>query len=337
MKSQFEIVKGLLADPTVNWLKVDYFKRAKFDMAAWFRLQTGETVETGGIKKSHFMSGRMSGSSSPSLLLTMSRETGSRNDDDAYDFRSMILAALCVGGGIEQNVSELQVNRNFTKGFEAVSLDGLPVFPQFADDAAEKEWAVLFSELCRHRATKELLDKQMNAIKKKLDKKGLIEQEGHHFSFEEPKGTSDAIVDKDNNRIPTVASNVPYLSLEIEPAPEVTVDKYSANEIVKLYLKIKELAGKITSMTAELRPYELGILERFEGDRKGTFSVGGITVKVSEGHAKGGYQHSEDTANKVKSGEYKIVQVPKDRGKWICNPIPAKGTVEMSQPATVNA
>lgn len=334
MKSQFEIVKELLADDTVNWLKVDYFKRAKFEMAAWFRAKTGQTVETGGIKKSHFLSSRTCGSHSPSLLLTMSRETGSRNDDGAFDFRSMILAALCVKGGKEQNVTEILVNRNFTKGFEGITLSGLPIFPQFADDKAEKEWSELFLKLVTFRATKTLLDKQLTALKRKLDKKAIIEQEGCQFFFEEPTGTSDAIVDKDGNKIPQVSSLVPYLELELAEPPAVSVEKYGVGEIVKLYNKIKELAGKIGDLTSHLRPYELGIIERFDGDRKSIFKVGNLSVKISEGFSGGGSQHSEETMKKVESKEYTLVQLPKEKGKWVCNPI-VKGTVEMEQLETV--
>ncbi len=176
MKSQFEIVKAILEDASVNWLKVDYFKRAKFDMAAWFRTQTGETVDTGGIKKGHFMASRMTGSKSPSLLLTIARETGSRNEEGSYDHRSMILAALALGGGTVQNVSEIHINRNFTKGFESVNLNGLPVFPEFVDDEAEKEFAKHFIELQINRAKKDLLSKQMDAMKKKLDKKAEVKR-----------------------------------------------------------------------------------------------------------------------------------------------------------------
>lgn len=330
--SQFGIVQGLLADSKVNWIKVDYFKRAKFDMAAWFRLQTGETVETGGIKKSHFMSGRCVGSNSPSLLLTMSRETGSRKDDESFDFRSMILAALCVGGGVEQNVSELQVSYNFAKGYETVSLSGLPIFPEFANDAAEKEWADLFLDLCRKRLEKEKLTKQFDAIKKKLDKKAIAKQEGHNFFFQPPTGTTEVILDDKGNRVSQVPSEVSYIGLEPVDILSVEVEKFTANEVVKLALKIKELSAKIADMTAHLRPYELGIIERYAGDRAASFTVGGIAFKISEGKEKGGYQHSEDTMKKVKAGEYKIAQVPKDKGRWVCEPIPAKGTVEMDTP-----
>lgn len=336
-KSQFEIVKGLLEDPKVNWIKVDYFKRAKFDIAAHFRLLTGETVETGGIKKASLMSGRCCSSASPSLLLTMSRETGSRNEDGAYDYRSMILAALTIGGGIEQNVTELQVSHNFQKGYEAVSLTGLPVFPQFSDDAAEKEWAGLFLDLNRLRMEKELLGKNLDGIKRKLDKKSITNQDGHSYYFEEPTGTVDAVVDKDGKRVSQVPSSVPFLALELVDNLTVKVEKFTVNELVKLHLRIKELTSKINDLTNHLRPYELGIIERHEGDRSSLFTVGGINVKISEGFSKGGYQHSKETMDKVKSEEYKIVQLPKDKGRWVCEPIPVKGTVEMNQTSTVNA
>jgi len=341
MKSQFETIQDIFADETINWLKVDYFKRAKFDMAAWFRLQTGETKETGGIKKTHFLNGRNVGSSSPSLLLTMAKETGSRNEDGAYDYRSLILAALKVGGGVEQNISEIQISHNFIKGFSPLNLAGLPVFPEFTDAEIEKEWAKLFLELRTTEFVKGKLTNQMNNLKKKVDKQAIVEQEGYRFYFNAPIGTVDTIVDENGKRVSTIASEVPYLRLESTFDPETLgfppIPKYGLDEIIKLYLEIEKLGKKIKALSVKIRPYELGILERHEGNRSNPFIVGGISVKISEGYEKGGYQHSEETAEKVKNGEYKLVQLPKSSGRWVCEPL-IVGMVEMIETSqSVNA
>jgi hypothetical protein len=332
MKSAYEIVKEILANPKLNYVRVNYAGHAKAKIDSWFRTQTGET--TNHIKRSHFFADRLTSSRSTSLLLSMARDSGSRNEDGEYDYRSLMLADLNPDTLKPQlNISEIMVAENFDS-YRPIDLGGRPIFPAISDEAA---FATNLLELRGMEARKELMSKKMSALKKNLDKNGIVDQMGYRISWRKPEGTTEVILDGSGNEVkknPTAS-----LGFQLHPTENVKVDfkasDYSTNNIVELWNEIKELGKKIKVKMAELRPFELGIMERLT-DVTSPFMVGGVefSVKSFKGAS---YENTPEEQAKVIAGEYKIGSIPKSKGSWECDMIapPSTETETTVEPETV--
>jgi hypothetical protein len=326
MNSKYEILKTLLKDPKINWLRADYCGRAKYGLAAWFREQTGETTDH--IKKSHFLSDRLVSSRSTSLLLTMTRDTGSRNEDGEYDFRSLIISYLDPDTLKEKiNVPEIWIAENF-QSYNPVNWKGLPVFPQPADDAV---FAANLLNLRRLEILKDKMSSKMSGLKNRLDKDGIVEQLGKKLSWKKPEGNSETILDSTGLEVKKTPT--PSVGFQLHPtiAPEVKFDTkaYTLANIVQFWNEIEEIGKKIKTMMNSLRPYELGIMERLT-DTDSPFMIGGIEFKV-EKLKSAIYDWTPEDRKKVESKEYKIGQIPKSKGRWLCEVISPPSTEKVEQ------
>ncbi len=311
MKSQYEIIQEILGNPKNNYVKIDYMNRAKFDMAAWVRTQLGETVDC--IKKSAILSDRTTSSKSTSLLFSMARDTGSRKEDGSWDFRSMIIASLDPDTlKPVQNVPEIMVAENFGT-YKAVSLNGLPVFPN-------PIFLALFEtdllELRRLETLKAAMTKKFDSLKDKLDKNNPLEQFGYKIYFQPPSGKSTTMVDLHGIKIkqtPTVSYG--FQLHPVEPIKvEFDANKYEVKNIIELYLEREKISKKIEEKQKVIRPYELGIMERLT-DTVSPFPIDKTQFKVVK-IKDTSYDWTEADKAKVKNGEYKFAEIPSSRGAW---------------------
>ena len=111
------------------------------------------------------------------------------------------------------------------------------------------------------------------------------------------------------------------LRLELVNPPHVTIGEYSVDNVVKLSLTIKELADKIKALQGDLRPYELGFIERFEGDASAPLKIQGIDFLINSKPGKPSYAWTNEDRKKVEAGTYAIKEVPTSRGAWKCEPV----------------
>lgn len=318
MNSQFDLVKSILKDPKTNWVRINYAGHAKDAISAWFRSETGETVNH--VKKSAIFASRMTSSRSTSLLLTMARDTGSRNEDGEFDYRSLMLADLDPSTLKPRiNIPEILVAENFGT-YQPIDLAGLPVFPGLTEEL-EPSFAVNLVELRSLEILKDKMTSKMSGLKKLLDKKGVLDQDGKRISWKNPEGTSETILDSVGNEVkktPTVSFGFQLHPTEV---PEVSFDAkvYSLKNIIQLWNEIEKVGEKIKDKMTLLRPFELGVMERLT-DTESPFMVGGVEFSVKK-LKSADYDWTPEDKAKVKSGEYKIGSVPKSKGRWICESV----------------
>jgi hypothetical protein len=330
--SAYEILKDALENPNLNWIRVNYAGHAKDGISAAFRKMFGDTLNH--VKKSHFFADRLTSSKSTSLLLTMARDTGSRNEDGEFDFRSLALAELSkdtLKGTIR--IPEIMVAENF-ESYRPLDLAGRPIFPAPDDDAA---FASGLLELRRLEALKEKMSNKLSGLKKLLKKDGFTDQGGYRIFWKNPEGTSDAIFDGAGNEIKEVST--PTVGYQLHPTAKVDVKfdtkYYTFDKIVELWGELDALKDKIKAKMTALRHYELGIMERLT-DVKSPFMIGGMEFTVREMPGSS-YAHTAETLAKVESKEYKTGTVPKVKGSWQREKIEVPSTETATQTETVAA
>lgn len=331
MSSQFEILKKILTDSKFNWIKVNYKGKAKGAFAAWVRKETGQTVDH--VKKSHFMAERMTSSNSPSMLLTMARDTGSRNDKDEFDFRSLRIAEIDpVSLEAIQHVDSVEVCNNF-ETWKTIDLNGLPVFPAIADKEAEAIFVSHLNRLRKLEAKKDVLSKRLTALKKKIAKSG-VEQMAHKFFYQPPSGTAEKIVNKATGEaVKQTRSDSPRLQLHPVNIPHYEVEDYTTDDVVKLHLTIQEIAENIKTLQHDIRPSELGVMERVHGDPQAVLKLQGVEFKI-DNKAGSSYDWTQADRDKVESGEYEIKEIPVSRGRWVCEEIPVPSSPAIKETET---
>lgn len=349
MISQYEILKNILENPKLNYIRCNYAGHAKDQVSAFFRTETGETVNH--IKKSKFFSDRMTSSRSTSLLLTMARETGSRNENDEYDFRSLMISSLAPDTLKKViNIPEISACENF-QGYEPIDLAPYPVFPCPLDDNLFASNLVNLRSL---EILKEKMKNKLNNLKKQLDKDGILEQSFFEMNgetktnfkgtiyFKKPEGTTETLLDSNNTEIKKTP--IPTLGFQLHPIVmpniEFNAKQYSLNNIVQLWNEIEKISKKVAENMKNLRPYELGVMERLT-DPKSSFYIGDIEFQVKE-LKNMNYSWTSEDMNKMENGEYKMGTVSKTQGRWICdikeipcdlpfreNPLKSNQTVEV--------
>ena len=312
MKSQYDVLKNILNDPKLNWIKVDYAGHAKAKIDSWFRSQTGET--TNHIKRSHFFTSKLVSSCSTSLLLTMARDTGSKNEDGEFDFRSLMIADLdpeTLKGRI--NISEIMVAENFDS-YRSVRLAGLPVFPQPENDT---KFALELMSLRNLETLKSKMSSKLSNLKNKLNKDEVFEQMGYKILWSKPEGFSDCILDENNNKVEKVSS--PTVGFQLHPSMpselKFNAKDYTLDNIVSLWREIETISSKIKVKVEALRPYELGVMERLTTDRNTPFSIGGIEFVVKAINSAS-YEYTEEDKAKIENKTYRIGKTPKIKGSW---------------------
>lgn len=320
MTSQYETVLGILANPDTNYIEVDYKGKADQPLAAWVRKMTGETVDH--VKSSCFFGTRMVATKTTSLLLTMARDTGSRNKKGAYDFRSLRLAALSpTTFKPEQWVVSIRSCKNFGS-WETTNLEGMPIFPDFNADYTPSGWASLFLALRHMEEEAAVLSKVLDHLKRKL-KKGSVFNTTHRLFYRAPEGTTNRIVDAATGEpIKRTTSKSWGLQLQMLNPPFITVNKadFKVEDAPAVFVKIADLRRKAEVLRRSIRPYELGIIERFNGDITKPFKVGGVDFVIKNVPISAS-DWTEEDRERVKAGEYKIEAVPKTRGSWVCEPV----------------
>lgn len=338
-KSRYEIVQDLMADPNVNYIQVDYKGKAKNHLASMLRELTGETVDH--VKKSCIMAGRMVSKNSPNLMLTMARDTGSRNSDGEFDFRSLVLAGINPDTfEVTTNVDKIFYCENFKAGYKEIDLTNCPVFRKPTGTTRVAAIATLVDRGSLILTISKLTSK-IDALKKKLGKDSETISFGHRFFYEPPSGKTEKIFDENDNPVKTEVVRVSKgLRLEHkDKAPYEWVmneinDAKDVLAINRLWQIREDLKKTLSEWEEKVRPWELGLIEHSEkGD---TVKAGTVTFEVLRPVSKE-YGYSKDTLRKLKTGAYKMKEVDISRGKWICEPISVPSSQEVEVEETVEA
>lgn len=313
-KSMYDVLQFIIDNPKINMF---HFPKGKSEapISAFIRTQTGETLKDESTGHSRLTSKKIVGTEKDSLFITVPRDKSSRIlDNGEFSFRTIPIASPYYG----QRVHSISILPNFSSEWIEIDLENMPVFPKL--EGKEAEW---FGEgmvkLYQLFAEKTFLAGQLTALKKKLGKDKEVLASGFRYHWEDPTGTVQGVLDKDGKEVDKVGNpfdNGVILEPEIERQKFAKIEDTS--RIVETHLKKEEISEKASALHQELRPFELGIIERigiFE-----TICIGGVNFRLKRSSVKS-YDFPADAAEKIKSGEYRIADVPKKLGRWLCDPI----------------
>ena len=313
-KSMYDVLQFIIDNPKINMIR---FPKGKSEapIKSFIRVQTGETLKDESTGHSRLASKKTVGLEKDSLFLAIPRDKSSRLlDDNSFGFRTIPIASPYNG----QRVHAIEILPNFSSEWLTIDLTDMPVYPKL--EGKEAEWfGENMVELYQLFAEKTFLEGQLTSLKKKLGKDKEVKASGHRFHWEDPTGTVQGIVDQDGNKVGQVGTpqdNCVQLVPDIEKRHFAKIEDTS--RIVEAYLRLKEVSAKASELNQKLRPFELGIIERI-----GIFSticIGGVNFTLRKFSDKS-YDYADEVAEKIKTGEYRIAQVPKTKGRWECDPI----------------
>lgn len=318
--SVYEILRASMTDGLVNFVRVGYAGKAAQPVMAWFRSQTGETTSDEGI--SHLILDRFVSSNRTNLNLVLGFDRAAREIDASdptnwirFGIRSRTIASLENG----LNVDSISINLRGQKGWIDIDLRNRPIFPvpQNAD-----KYIQLHRELAALRATKEILEGDITSIKAKAKRRNITEVNGENFrAINAPReGKVFAIFDGNGGRV--VADHItenPCLTVSIEESIGSLVT--STREIEDLpdrMSKIIDVRKKIEAISKEIRPIDLGLVERHSGLDK--FVLHGVKFTIYRWIAKD-YSYPPNIQEKIESGEYEIRETDKTGNVWSLIPV----------------
>ena len=316
-KSMHEILEYIIDNPKINMIR---FPKGKSEapISAFIRVQTGETLKDESVGHARLASKKIVGLERDNLFLTIPRDKSTRIlDNGEFGYRTIPIASPVMG----QRVHAIEILPNFSSEWIEIDLDNLPVFPHPTPDMV-KWFAEGMQELYQLFAEKKFLSGQLTSLKKTLGKDKEVLAQGYRFHWEDPNSTVQAVVDNAGNKIgtvPTAFNNGVCLKPEFEAKLFQKITDTS--RIVETYLKHKEVCAKASMLNSELRPFELGVIERNSHlEILDTITIGWVNFKLERSEVKR-YDYPKDTVEKLQLGEYQIAQVPKTLGEWLCDPI----------------
>ena len=255
-------------------------------------------------------------------------------DDEGYQFRSRILASPTQG----QKVDEVSVVLRGEDGWHTVSLTGRPVFPNLGTLEDQEKFEDRLLELRVLQVKSDILKKNSESLKNRFfkDKSKVVTANSHRF-FWSPAGSSNvnAIVDDKGervSRVPIVFDNGARLicpDIDREKIRKAVKTYTKPEQIVELELARKELRRDIEELSREVRPYELGLIERNELSDTVTVNATSLTI---ERFSDKDYDLPQEAIDKLETGEFKITSVPTVRGRWLMEPIAVEEVAHVEQP-----
>jgi len=345
-KSSFGVLYDLFNCAKSNMLRFNYKGCALAPMSAAGRIASGETVSSDAM--GHVQHGKEPlsflhvGSQKDNLNVLLCRDMTSRKIklDNSYDYRSYIMASPING----INVKEIEIQKNF-EGWKTYSLDNMPIFPQLhsVDDIEMLLVGLILRAQIEH--DKAIIDNEKKRLMtqfKKLVKEGktsLIGDDGIVY-YVPASGTTMALVDSEGNRISGVPSEsnngvklIPQVTFTNDPIKESGKETIvqtrgknagslvfaNLNDLPWLFSESKRLSDELKKITANIRPFELGVAEMNINDQYA--ALAGHLLNVVRFSVKS-YDLPPETSDKLDAGEWKMAEVPKSKGRNMFNPDP---------------
>ena len=344
--SSFGVLSDLFNCAKSNMIRFNYKGCALAPMDAAGRIASGETVSPNALGHVSHGKNQMAflnvGTKKDNLNVLLCRAMSSRKIklDNSYDYRSYVMASPIMG----VNVPEIEVQKNF-EGWKTYSLDNMPIFPQLHD--VNDIEMLLFGLILRAQIEhdKAIIDNEKKRLMtqfKKMVSAGenkLIGDDGIVY-YVPASGTTMSLVDSEGNHVggvPSEATNgvklVPQVAFTNNPLQESgketiiqTKGKNAGspifaklNDLPWLFAESKRLGEELKSITANIRPFELGVAETNINDQYA--ALAGHLINVERFSIKS-YDLPPETADKLDSGEWKMAEVPKTQGRNIYNPDP---------------
>lgn len=320
--SVYEILRGVMLDKRVNFVRVAYGGKAAQPILGWFRSQTGETQGEEGI--SHMVLDRFVSGSRGNLNLTLAFDRSAREIDASdpenwlrYGVRSRTIGN--VRG--ELNVETISVNFRGQTGWVEIDLRGRNIFP--APSNAD-EFVALQREMAQLTRDLEIVSNDIKSIKGKAKRRDMnrIESGGFVAECSVPEGKTFAIVDQEGNRVPAnhiTEGECVGISICEDIAPTVETDR-EINSLPERMNKANEIRTRISEIVKIVRPIELGLIER-HADLE-SFKLRGVKFAINRWTSKD-YGHSPETRDRIEAGDYQIAEVDKTRSQWTIRPVVA--------------
>lgn len=344
--SAFGILYQLFSGNGINLIRFDYKGKAIAPMSAAGRIASGETKSPDAL--GHVRHGKEQlaylyvGSHKDNLNVLLCRDMSSRKIklDNSYDYRAYIMASPMLG----VKIKDIEVQHNF-KSWESISLDNMNIFPVLTEvnDLEMLSMGLILRAQIKHN--KALIDAEKKRLVgqfKTLVKKGetsIVGEDGIVYYYQ-PTGSTLALVDENGERVGGVANFatngvtlVPKIILTNDPIAESgkeletqTRGKNAGKKIIKnisdlpwLFAESKRLAMELKVVNSVLRPFELAVIESNLDDDYA--AIAGQLFTISKYPVKS-YDYPEETADRLNSGEWKMVEVPKTSGRNLFNPDP---------------
>ena len=311
--SMHEILTNVLNNNKVNLVRFDKGKSEGKNQAA-LRAATGETIRDESMGHARLFSPKVVGLKRDNLFVTVGRDKSTKQDDGSFDYRTIPVASPTFGN----RVPFMEVLFNFQSEWHEIDFSNCPVFPELPMD--KSLWfAETMMAIDKLRCRKNFLDNVLKNLKKKLDKENEVVAIGHRFHWQKPEGMKRVVVNHAGIQVKTVATKYKNGAQLIPQLPKSQFDSITdTQEIVKVYLDRNEITEKLSELSMQVRPYELGIIER--AGAIDTLSVGGLNFKVNR-FSVSQYDLPDETMDNIENGTWVYKDIPKDKGSWKCDPI----------------
>ena len=334
--SKWEALQVIISCKKRNMVKIPFYKSEAVSNSQ-VRFAMGESGRGKGEHATKKICNKTFGVSwnpkghKPTGLLRYEDMTSKNKDETGYGYRTFTIFDTL---DPLRNLKTISVRDYFGKWIE-VPLSHMPDWPELSSSSIS-EFTKTFIECRTMGEIITIFDKKITYIKKKTDKvSGAIAPDGSSVRFIEPNEMVTKIVTKDGESIPSEKRTVKLMRLEcIIPSvniadhyPQWTDNKglFNTTEYLPLYMaEIAKLKAEYVKKYSEIRPYEMGIIERAKlGETfPETVTVGGTVFEICiEDDTE--YDMPKDTVEKLESGEYIQTQVLSTRGRWILEPAPA--------------
>jgi len=267
----------------------------------------------------------------PTGLLQYLDMTSRNKNKTGYGYRTFTIFDTL---NPERNLKTISIRDYFGKWIE-VPLSHMPDWPELSSES-RIEFVNKFVECRVIGEIITIFDKKITYIKKKTDKvSGAIAPDGSSVRFIRSNKMVTKIVTKDGESVPSEKRTVKLMRLEcIIPSvniadhyPQWSDSKglFNTPEYLPLYMaEIQKLKAEYVKRYSEIRPYEMGIIERskLDGTFPETVTVGETVFEICiENDTE--YDMPKDTVEKLESGEYIQTQVLSTQGRWILEPAPS--------------
>jgi len=316
-KSIWGLIKKSLDEGQV--IKVENYQAEEGGKAA-VRVETGQTVSSTKKGFTKYSPKKTVGNSRMNVLLS-TLDTGSRNEEGEYDYRTVIVASLNPFNPNKQ-VKKIHITHPF-ESYKEVNLENLPIFPELAIDDEE-----VFIELLMERtillAKIDIVKKDITNIKSKIRRKDIdvkrVEDSFGLVYWKKPEGTTDSVVNENGQPVKKEKSVYPNGGkLELVNELELNIRRLKdVNDLPMLYQMKDDYKNRIEEINSEIRAFECGLIERNLVHHK-IIEVGGVKLKVVLFNTYK-YDFPKGTKEKLKSKKWGIKKTAQVKGRWVFVP-----------------
>ncbi len=354
MLDRFSVIRGISQDSEINLIRFPGEYVAEQAGEAFAREALGESGRGAGAGVGHaiYASGKVTGASygdagpKATIFLTLLDKTHRQDakrggfadaNDRAFEFATRTIADLTAP---ERNLPYLEICRNF-QTWEKINLAGLPLFPALVGSAEDFSVELVALQKLGQRIKK--LASKVSYIKDKKLAKGRYESHGFSVEYIPPTGMTTTIVDANGEKVknvPRIETNHIQLRVALPELPKMMdvaellpeylgkliVGEINLAVILPVAMKgLEVMRGEYELRYAAIRPYELGIIEQAWG-KETTVTIGGVAFEIIQTDVKDSDKPA-DIGAKIKTGEYREIIAPADRGKWNLTEVPASVAV----------